>query len=124
VDLFFDSVSASFTGCLMFIKLNRTHHMLRVSDQILLQLSHRRSVIGRYYLTLLVRPSGTYTLLCFFSLCECVKVDMKRLGFVKDDAHNRDIQRSLTNGNRPTLPHINNKDVILYRLRSRDVKHY
>jgi len=36
---------------------------------------------------------------------ECVKVDMIRLGLVKDDAHNRDNNRSLTIiGNRPTLP--------------------
>jgi len=35
---------------------------------------------------------------------ECVKVDMKWLGFIKDDAHERDKVRSLTSGNRPTLP--------------------
>jgi len=35
---------------------------------------------------------------------ECGKVDMKRLGLVKDDAHNPDKWRSLTTGNRPTLP--------------------
>jgi len=29
---------------------------------------------------------------------ECVKVDMKRFDLVKDDAHNRDKWRSLTNG--------------------------
>jgi len=31
-----------------------------------------------------------------------VKVEMKRLGLVKEDAHNRDKSRSLTTGNRPT----------------------
>jgi len=35
---------------------------------------------------------------------ECVKVDMKRLGCVEDDAHNRDKWTSLTTGKRPTLP--------------------
>jgi len=34
---------------------------------------------------------------------ECMKVDMIKLGLVKDDAHNRDKWRSLTTGNRPTL---------------------
>jgi len=29
---------------------------------------------------------------------------MKRLGLVKDDAHNQEIWRSLTTENRPTLP--------------------
>jgi len=33
-----------------------------------------------------------------------VKIDMKRLGFVKNDAHNRDKWRSLTTENCPTLP--------------------
>jgi len=55
----------------------------------------------------------------------CVKIDMKRLGLVKDDAHNRDKWRSLTTANRPTLPQCVNADVILYELRSsRDVKCY
>jgi len=53
---------------------------------------------------------------------ECVKVDMKRLGLVKDDAHNREKWRSLTTGNHQTLPQCGNEGVILYRLRSRDVK--
>jgi len=35
-------------------------------------------------------------------LCnECVKVDIKRLGFVKEDVRNEDRWRSLTTGNRP-----------------------
>jgi len=33
-----------------------------------------------------------------------VKVGIEKLGLVKDDAHNRDKWRSLTTGNRPTLP--------------------
>jgi len=53
---------------------------------------------------------------------KCVKVDMRRFCLVKDDAHNRDKWRSLTTGNRPTLPQCGNEDVILYGLRSRDVK--
>jgi len=32
------------------------------------------------------------------------KVDMKRLGLVNDDTHNRDMWRSLVTGCRPTLP--------------------
>jgi len=52
-----------------------------------------------------------------------VKVDMKRLGLVKDDAHNRDKWTSLTTGNRPTLPRYGNEGVILYGSLSRDVKH-
>jgi len=43
---------------------------------------------------------------------ECVKVDMKRLGLVKDDAHNRGKWRSLTTGNRPTLPQCGNAGVV------------
>jgi len=39
-----------------------------------------------------------------------VKFDMKRLSLVKDDAYNRDIWRSLTTGNRPTLPQYGNED--------------
>jgi len=35
---------------------------------------------------------------------ECVKVDMKKLGFGEDDAHNRDKWRCLTTENRPKLP--------------------
>jgi len=53
---------------------------------------------------------------------ECVKVDLKRLGLVKDDAHNRDKSRSLTSRNCPTLHQCGNEGVILYGLRSRDVK--
>jgi len=34
---------------------------------------------------------------------ECVKVDIKRLGLIIDDAHNRDMWRSLTTGTRPAL---------------------
>jgi len=48
---------------------------------------------------------------------------MKRLGLVKDDAHNRDKCMSLTTGNRPTLPQCSNEGVILYALRSYDFKH-
>jgi len=47
---------------------------------------------------------------------------MKRLGLVKDDAHNRDKYRSLTTANRPTLPQCGNEYVILLGLHSRDVK--
>jgi len=47
---------------------------------------------------------------------------MKRLGLVKDDAHNRDKWRSLKSESRPTLPQCSNECVILYGLRSRDVK--
>jgi len=46
---------------------------------------------------------------------------MKRFGVVKDDDHNRDKWRSLTSGNRPTLPQCGRESVILYGLRSRDV---
>jgi len=46
------------------------------------------------------------------------------LGLVKDDAHNRDKWRSLTTENLPTLPQCGNEAVILYKLRSSDVKHY
>jgi len=53
---------------------------------------------------------------------ECVKVGMKRLGLVKDDAQNRDKWRSLTTGNRPTLPQCSNEVVILHGLHSSDVK--
>jgi len=52
----------------------------------------------------------------------CAKVDMKKPGLVKDDAHNRDKWRSLTTGNRPTQPQCCNEGVILYGLHSRDVK--
>jgi len=49
---------------------------------------------------------------------------MKRLGLVKDDAHNRDKRNSLTSGNRPTLPQCGTDGVLLYGLRrpTRDVK--
>jgi len=50
---------------------------------------------------------------------EWVKDDMKRLGLVEDDG---DKWRSLTTGNRPALPQCGNEGVILYGLRSRDVK--
>jgi len=53
---------------------------------------------------------------------ECVKVDMKRLGLVKDDAYSRDKWRSLTNEYRSTLPQCGNEGVILYGLRSLEVK--
>jgi len=43
-----------------------------------------------------------------------VKVGIKRLGMVKDKAHNRDKWRSLTTGNRPTLPQCGNEGVMLY----------
>jgi len=39
-------------------------------------------------------------------------------------AHDRDRWRSLATENRPTLPHCGNEAVILYGLRSRDVKRY
>jgi len=44
---------------------------------------------------------------------ECVKDDIKKLGLVKDDAHNRDKWRSLTTENRPTLPQCSFQCVIL-----------
>jgi len=47
---------------------------------------------------------------------------MKSLGLVKDDAHSRDMLRSLTTGNRSTLPQCDNEDVIRFGLRSREVK--
>jgi len=37
---------------------------------------------------------------------ECVKIDIKRLGLVKDDAHNQDMWRSLTTGSCPTPPQL------------------
>jgi len=43
---------------------------------------------------------------------------MKRLGLVKDDAHNPDKCRDLTTGNRPTVPKSCNEGVILYALHS------
>jgi len=49
---------------------------------------------------------------------ECVKIDMKRLGLVEYDARNQDMCRSLTTGNRKTLPHCCNDGVILYGLYS------
>jgi len=51
-----------------------------------------------------------------------VKVDMKRLSLVKEDAHDRDKWKNFTTGNRPTLPQCGNEGVILYRLCSRYVK--
>jgi len=41
---------------------------------------------------------------------------------IEDDTHNRDKWRSLTTGNRPTLPKCGNEGVILYELRSCEVK--
>jgi len=50
---------------------------------------------------------------------------VKRLGFVlKDDAHIQNKWRRLTTGNRPRLPQCCNEVVVLYGLRSRDVKRY
>jgi len=43
---------------------------------------------------------------------ECVKVDMKKLGLVKDNAQNRIKWRNLTTGNRPTLPQCGYEGVI------------
>jgi len=45
---------------------------------------------------------------------------MKRLGLVKDDAHNRDKWRRLTTGNHPTLRQCGNEGVKLYGLRFPD----
>jgi len=57
------------------------------------------------------------------TLNECVKVGIKMLRLVKDDARDRDKGRSLTSENRPTLPQCDNYGgVILYGLRSCDVK--
>jgi len=53
----------------------------------------------------------------------CEESDIKQLGLVQGDAHNRDKWWSLTTGNRPTLPHCSNKDVVLCGLCSRYVKH-
>jgi len=47
---------------------------------------------------------------------------MKRLVFLKDDAHNQDKWKSLTTGYRPTLPQCSIEGVVLYGLRSQDVK--
>jgi len=48
---------------------------------------------------------------------------MKRLGFVKDDANNRDNRRSLTTKNRQTRPpQCGDESVILHGLCSYDVK--
>jgi len=47
----------------------------------------------------------------------CVKVEMKMIGSVKDDAHNRDKWRNLTNGNLAR----GNEGVILYGLRSHEI---
>jgi len=55
---------------------------------------------------------------------ECVKVHMKRLGLINNNAHNREKWRNLTNGNRPTLHQCGNDGVIIYGLRFRDVKRY
>jgi len=52
----------------------------------------------------------------------CVKVDMKRVGLIKKDAHNGDRWKSLATGNSPTLPQCGREGVVLYGLRSRDVK--
>jgi len=43
---------------------------------------------------------------------------VKRLGLVKDDAHNLDKWRSLTTVIRPTLSQYGNEGVILYRFNS------
>jgi len=53
---------------------------------------------------------------------EFVKVDIKRLGLVKDDAHNPDKWNGLTSGDRPTLPQCSNERVGFRRVCSRDVK--
>jgi len=53
---------------------------------------------------------------------ECVKVDMKRLGLFKDNAHNRDKWRNLKTRNRATLSQCGNEGVILYGLRFCGVK--
>jgi len=53
---------------------------------------------------------------------ECVKVDiMIKLGLCKDDAHNRDKWRSLTTGNRSTLPLCGKEGVVPNGLRSRGI---
>jgi len=53
---------------------------------------------------------------------EFVKIDMEKLGLVKDDAHNRGKWRSFTSGNCSSLPQCHNKGVILYGLHSSDIK--
>jgi len=53
-------------------------------------------------------------------LNECVKVDMKRIDLVKDDAHIRD-KWCLITGNCPTLPLCGNEGEIFYGLRSREL---
>jgi len=51
------------------------------------------------------------------------KVDVKRLGLVKDDAYNQDKGRRLTIiGNHQTLPQCSNEGVILCGLRVRHFK--
>jgi len=52
----------------------------------------------------------------------CVKVGMKRLGMVKENAHIRDKRRGLTTGNRPTRSQCSNNGVILYELHSCNLK--
>jgi len=49
---------------------------------------------------------------------ECMKVNMIRFDLVKDDSK----WRSFTTENRPTLSQYGNEGVILYVLRSRNVK--
>jgi len=51
-----------------------------------------------------------------------MKVGIKRFGLVKDDTHIRDKWKSLTIGNRPTLPQCGNEGVVLNGLRFCDVK--
>jgi len=61
-----------------------------------------------------------------FNLFYCNKlsvIPIKRLGLVKDDAHNQDNKwRSLTTENRLTLPPCGSESVVLYGLRSSDIK--
>jgi len=57
-----------------------------------------------------------------FILNIIIEVDIKRLGSVKGDAHNRDKWRTLTTGICSTLLQCGNEAVILYGLCSRDIK--
>jgi len=45
---------------------------------------------------------------------------MKRLGLVKDEAHNRGMWRRLTTGTQPTTPQCSVEGVVFYALRSLD----
>jgi len=49
---------------------------------------------------------------------KCMMVDTKKVGFIREDALIRDTWKSLTSGNRPTLPQGGKEAVVLYELSS------